>query len=51
MGYTGKLFGYENTANFMIIHVHSNLSMVKDKILSICLQGNYKDNAGEFSDQ
>ena len=29
--------------------IHSNLSKMKNKILSTCLQGNYKDSKGEFS--
>ena len=28
---------------------HSNLSKIKDKILPTCLQGNYRDSLGEFS--
>ena len=28
---------------------HSNLSKMKDKTLPTCLQGNYRDSLGEFS--
>ena len=28
--------------------IHSNLSKMKNKILSTCLQGNYGDRLGEF---
>ena len=29
--------------------IHSNLSKMKNKILPTCLQGNYRDSLGEFS--
>ena len=29
--------------------IHSNLPKMKDKILPVCLKGNYRDNLGEFS--
>ena len=29
--------------------IHNNLSEMKNKILSTCLQGNYRDSLGEFS--
>ena len=29
--------------------IHSNLSKMKNKILPICLQGNYRDSLGESS--
>ena len=29
--------------------IHSNLSEMKNKILPTCLQGNYRDGLGEFS--
>ena len=35
------------TCTLMIIH--SNLSKTKNKILPTCLQGNYRDSLGEFS--
>ena len=31
------------------ITMHSNLSKIKNKILQTCLQGNYRDSLGEFS--
>ena len=31
------------------IIIHSNLSKMKIKILPACLQGNYRDSLGEFS--
>ena len=39
------LFGSENKTNDQT----SNLSKMKNKILPICLQGNYRDSLGEFS--
>ena len=29
--------------------IHSNLSDMKNKTLQTCLQGNYRDSLGEFS--
>ena len=29
--------------------IHNNLSKMKNKILPTCLQGNYRDSLGEFS--
>ena len=29
--------------------IHSNLSKMKNKFLPTCLQGNYRDSLGEFS--
>ena len=29
--------------------MHGSLSKMKNKILPICLQGNYRDSLGEFS--
>ena len=29
--------------------IHSNLSQIKYKILTTCLQGNFRDGLGEFS--
>ena len=29
--------------------IQSNLSKMKNKILTTCLQGNYRDSLGEFS--
>ena len=29
--------------------IHSNFSMMKSKIVPTCLQGNYRDSLGEFS--
>ena len=31
--------------------IHSNLSKMKNKIVPTCLQGNYKDSLGEFSNR
>ena len=33
----------------MVIHTYCNLSKMKNKILLTCLQGNYRDSLGEFS--
>ena len=33
----------------LVIIIHSNLSKMKNKILPICLQGNYRDSLGGFN--
>ena len=43
-----KLFGNENKANDHILSQHF-ISKMRNKILPSCLQGNYCDSLGEFS--
>ena len=31
--------------------IHSNFSQMKNKILPTCLQGNYRENLGEISNE
>ena len=44
--HTKKLFGNENK---VIDHIRRKLSQMKNKILPTCLQGNFGDSLGEFS--
>ena len=50
-GWEGEILPLRLVMRIEQMITHSNLSKMKNKILPICLQGNYRDGLGEFNNK